>query len=374
VERISRRSLLLSPAAWLACAPSKANGYRGYCMVADQQGHAVAVVDLTSFRLRRRIGLDAAPAAVVGHPSKPKAFVLAPEAGTVYEVDAAQLAVTRRARAGNTAVAMRIAPRKDALWVLYRDPAMLVELPLDSLRPRRRIRLDAPPDAFDLGEGDMAAVTFRQTRAIAMASLDHSRIDWTVKLDAEPSFVIFRQDGKMVVVGEGGQRSLTMLDAPSGKIVVRLPLAIDPRHYCVKDDGGQIFLSGDGMDAVSILYPFNTQISQTVLAGHAPGAMAAVGPYLLVANPESNNVTVLNVNTQVLAALVQVGQQPCQIVLTPDQQWAFVLNAKSGDLAVIRLLSLSAAQSERVMRYKSAPIFTMVAVGQNPVAAAIVPW
>jgi len=220
-------------------------------------------------------------------------------------------------------------------------------------------------------------VTFRPGRAIALVSLDHSRVENTISMEAEPSFVLFRSDGKALVAGNGGQRSLTIFDVPTGKTVVRLPLAIDPRHFCMSPDGGQIFLSGDGMDAVAILFPYDTEIWQTVLAGHAPGAMAAsdtTPPYLLVANPDTNSVTALNVDTQTLAALVQVGQWPCQIVITPDQKWALVLNAKSGDMAVIRLLSLNAAQSQRVLRYKTAPIFTMVPVGENPVGAAVVGW
>jgi YVTN family beta-propeller protein len=377
VARISRRSLLLSPAAWLACGPPKASGFRGYCLVADLEGRAVAVVDLTTLRLRRRIALDAAPAAVLAHPSGPKAFVLAPDTGTVYEIDAAALAVTRRARAGSAAIGIEIAPRKDAVWVLYRDPAALVELPLGTFRPGRRIRFAAPPDGFDLGAGNQAAVTFRQGRAIALVSLEHSRVERIISLGAEPSFVLFRTDGQVLVAGNGGQRSLTIFDVATGKVVVRLPLAIEPRHFCVSPDGGQVFLSGEGMDAVAILFPYDTEIWQTVLAGHAPGAMVATDtqpPYLLVANPETNSVTVLDVDTHTLTALVQVGRQPCQIVLTPDQKWALVLNAKSGDMAVIRLLSLDAAQSKRVLHYKTAPIFTMLPVGENPVAAAVVGW
>jgi YVTN family beta-propeller protein len=130
------------------------------------------------------------------------------------------------------------------------------------------------------------------------------------------------------------------------------------------------------MDAVAILFPYDTEIWQTVLAGRAPGAMAATArpPYLLVANPDTNSVTVLNVENQTLAAVVQVGQSPCQIVLTPDQKWALVVNEHSGDLAVIRLQSLNAAQSARVLHYKTAPIFTMVRVGERPVSAAVVGW
>jgi hypothetical protein len=51
-----------------------------------------------------------------------------------------------------------------------------------------------------------------------------------------------------------------------------------------------------------------------------------------------------------------------------------VLNQQSGDLAVIRLYSLGAAQSERVRRWKSAPLFTLIPVGERPVSAAVVSW
>ncbi len=82
--------------------------------------------------------------------------------------------------------------------------------------------------------------------------------------------------------------------------MVRLPLPFEPRHFAITPDGGQVFLSGDGMDAVAILFPYETEIWQTVLAGHAPGAMAATDtpPFLLVANPDTNSVTVLDLDSQ----------------------------------------------------------------------------
>jgi YVTN family beta-propeller protein len=272
---------------------------------------------------------------------------------------------------------MEVAPEKNALWILYRDPAALVELPFDTLRPGRRIHFPAPPDSFDLGDGNRAAVAIRQNRTIALVSLERAAVESTISTQNEPAFVLFRSDGKALVTGEAGERRLTIFDVPGGKIIVTLPLAIEPKHICVSADNGQMFLSGEGMDAVAILFPYDTEIWQTVLAGRAPGAMAATNtrpPYLLVANPEANRITVLNVDTQTLAAVVEVGQSPCQIVLTPDNQWALVVNENSGDLAVIRVASLNAAQSERVLHYKTAPIFTMVRVGERPVSAAVVRW
>ena len=367
---ISRRTLLLSPAlALAACRKPKATRFPGYCFVANQDGRSVAVVDLSSFRVRKQIHLDAAPTVVLRHPQHPKVFVLAPQGGTVYEIDAASLAVSRTARAGSQAVDMQVSPRGDALWVLYRDPAALVEVPLDSLRPTRRIRLSEPPDGFDLSSDNQAAIASRQDRRIVIASLTSAAIERTIAAGAEPSIVRFQLDGKQLIAGSRPERSVTIFDVSTGKTVVRLPLPLEQRHFCFTPDGGQLFISGDGMDAVVIVYPYQTEVEETILAGHAPGVMAITDTspsYLLVANPESS-VMVFDVDTRRKVALVQVGRQPGSILVTPDNQYALVLNEKSGDMAVIRIFSLAARY-----RYRPAPLFTMIPVGEKPVSAAVV--
>jgi len=377
---ISRRGLLLSSAAGLAaCAPEKATGFLGYCFVANQESRSVGVVDLTRFRVRRQIPLDAAPGTVLAHPTKPKAFVLAPEAGTVYEIDASFLTLGRRARAGNQAAGMRLSRSGDALWVLYRDPASLVELPLESFKPGRPIRLAAPPDDFDVSpETDAAAIVTRSNRTVAIASLANASITRTIQAATEPSIVRFRFDGRQLIAGSQADRSLTIYDAVSGRTVVRLPLPLAPRNFCFTPLGGQLYITGDGMDAVVTVYPYRTEVVETILAGRAPGAMLVTSEtspsYLLIANPQTAGVTVLDVETGKLVAVVQVGQQPCNIILTPDKQYALVLNEKSGDLAVIRIFSLSGRQpgGDRIRRYKSAPLFTLIPVGEKPVSAAVV--
>jgi DNA-binding beta-propeller fold protein YncE len=377
---ISRRNLLLSSAAGLAaCAPQKATGFFGYCLVANQESRAVGVVDLTRFRVRRPIPLDAAPTAILSLSNKPRAYVLAAQGGTVYEIDATFLAVGRRARAGNEAVGMRLSRGGDALWVLYRDPASLVELPLDSLKPGRRIRLPAPPDDFDLSiETDYAAILSRSQRRIDIVSLAPAVIARSIQAATEPSIARFRRDGRQLIAGSRADRSLTIYDAASGMTVVRLPLPLAPRNFCFTPDGGQLFVTGDGMDAVVTVYPYRTEVVETTLAGRAPGAMVVTSEtspsYLLIANPETNGVTVLDVETGRLVAVVQVGQEPRLIILTPDNQYALVVNQKSGDLAVIRIFSLSGKQTggDRVRRYKSAPLFTLIPIGEKPVGAAVV--
>jgi YVTN family beta-propeller protein len=377
---ISRRSLLVSTAAAAACTRPKAQRFFGYCFVANHDSRSIGVVDLTRFRTRRQIPLDAAPSQVLARPKTTQAYVLAPANGTIYEIEAGLLTITRRVRAGNTAIAMRLSRDGKALWVLYRDPAGLVEIPFQTMRPGRRIRLSAAPVDFDLSrETDDACVVSTSARTIAVVSLAQSAVSRTIQAATEPCIARFRLDGSQLITGSQPDRSLTIYDVPTGKTVVRLPLSIAPREFCFTADGGHLYVSGDGMDAVVSVFPYRTEVWETLLAGHAPGVMAIAESdrppaYLLVANPDADRLTVLDVETGNLVALVQVGQEPRTIVITPDNEYALVLNEKSGDMAVIRIFSLGGNQvgGDRVKRYKSAPLFTMIPVGERPVSAAVV--
>jgi hypothetical protein len=374
---LSRRHLLIAAAAGAAsaCAPAKAVGYRGYCLVANRAGRSIGVVDLLRFRLRRQIPLDAEPSEIVAHPSAPKAFVLSRDTGTIWEIDAERLAVSRRVRIGNRALNMSLAPGGKALWVLFRDPAELVELPLDSFAPRRRVRLPWAPNGFTLGGANLAAVAGYAGRSIAIVSLDRAAIDRVIDARDEPSILHFRQDGAQLIAGSHPDRALTIFDSASGKTVVRLPVGIAPRNFCPDNTGGQLYVTGDGMDAVVVIYPYETEVGQTILAGQAPGEMVVTqgdAPLLLVANPGNDRITALDANNmgKSLVTVVDVGQEPHRIVITPDNEYALALNRRSGDLSVIRRVSLTSGRPFR----RPTPLFTMVPVGEEPVAAAVVPW
>ena len=376
---ISRRALLASAAGAAACGRQKATGYRGFCFVANHDSRTVTVIDLTRFRVRRQTPLDAAPSQVIAHPTKAKVYVLAPETGTIYEIDGVSLTVARRARAGNYAAGMQVSAAGDSLWVLYRDPPSLVELPFASLRVRKTIRLPWTPDAFDLSREStapaLAAIAGRRDGAIAVAALTSGDVQKAGDAGVQPSLIRFRKDARQLLVGSEAGRNLSIFDAGSLQPIVRLPLPMAPRHFCFNDNQGQLFISGEGVDAVAIVYPYRTEVAETMLAGRAPGAMqtttAPAPPLLIVANPQTDSITVLGFNNlgKKLVAVVQVGQEPNDILMTPDQQYALVLNGKSGDVAVVRVYSLTDTSPAR--RYKPTPLFTLIPAGERPVSAAI---
>jgi YVTN family beta-propeller protein len=364
-----RRWFLYTTAGFLAgCRKKRASGYPGYAFVSNYDGRAVAAVDLNIFAVTKHIAMDAAPGPILVHQARDVVYVLEPDAGLLAEIEPTSLAVRRKASAGAKALDMRFSGDGRHLWVLYREPRQLVRFSLDTLQRDGAIPLEGDPGSFEISPaGNLGAVCFASEGKVSLVDLGAMRAHAPRQLGAQVTKAIFRRDGKLLMVGVSHSPSIVVIDTTNGQLVVRLPLAVEPVNFCYKADGGQLFITGPGMDAVAVVYPYTTEVARTVLAGHAPGAMAecpAPG-YLFVANPGSGDVSILDIETLRVAARASVGADPGAIVITPDNQYALVLNRRSGDMAVIRIPAVTARRS------RSVALFTVIPVGSTPVGAAI---
>jgi YVTN family beta-propeller protein len=364
----TRRALLVGTAAMAGCARRGSRGFPGFAFVANAGARTVSAVDLNSFALARQIGLESAPGDVLVNPQRPAVYVLMPETGALCEIDAAKLAVVRTTRPGTPAISMRLAADGKSLWVL--QPRALVRFDGTRLRAVQSIPLPGAAVDFDLAGDGRAAVSLGLDRRLALIRLETGKIEHLVDAGREISLVRFQSDGKQILAGSRADRSLTIFDGATGRITVRLPLPVEPANCCFNSDGGQMFVTGPGMDAVAIVFPYQTEVGETILAGRTPAGMAvsASPQYLFVTNPESGSVTVLDIDTRKLVAALDVGQEPRHVLITPDNRYALVLNWRSGNMAVIRI----SAFTERRHRTDPAPLFTIVPVGAQPVAAAVV--
>jgi DNA-binding beta-propeller fold protein YncE len=359
----------------LSCRRKRGDGFNGYAFVANQEGRAIAAVDLTAFAVARHIALDGAPTEVIAHPSQPLVYALTPDTGTVYEIETGSLSVKRKVWLGGPATSMLREPGDDpqCLWILSGPGKRLLRLPFDSLRVSADIRLPVHPTSFDLGAAHngkewvgMAVAGYGPSGSLSLIDLRTGTVQKPVPVGGEIGTVRFRTDGKSVLVAGLEARQLTVIDTQTGGVVVHLPLALRPDHFCFHPDGGQLFVTGEGRDAVVVVYPyFVPEVAETVLAGSRPGAMAATRSHLFVTSPGAGDVSIMNITRRRVIAVTAVGTGPGFVVVTPDNEYALVLNRESGDMAVIRVAGLQPD------RRKTAPLFTMIPVGSKPVSAVV---
>jgi YVTN family beta-propeller protein len=363
-------------AAQLGCGPSKHQALRAYAFVANSEGSTVAVADLATFAVARQISMDDQPSAVIAPAGRSSVYVLTPHSGSLHEIAVQQLKVQRTLRLGQSAVSMQLSPDEKAVYVLLAQPKKLVRVALDSFTADWELPLPMAAIGFDLdkyfdqpskGYRQVGAVSYGAAGGFAFFDPADRKLFPMTKLDGELGAVRF-QYGRELIVANLSARSLSVYDTFQRKRMVELPLKNRPDQLCFSADAGQLFVTGEGSDAVSIVYPMRTpEVAETVLAGRQPGAMAVTSgspAYLFIANPSSGDVSIINADHRVIA-VVSVGAEPCFITTTPNSDFALVLNRKSGDMAVLRIGTITRN------RLKSASLFTMIPVGSAPVSAAV---
>jgi YVTN family beta-propeller protein len=290
----------------------------------------------------------------------------------------------RKVKIANSTMTMRLAG--EALYVLCTSPRRLVRLALPSLREDWVAPLPADPVDLDISpDGKWLAISYGGNRAIGFFDIAQQRAFDPVAAGGDVGTVRFQPDSSQLIAADLSGRRLSIYQTGSRRLIVNLPLAVRPDHLCFSPLGGQLFVTGDGMDGVVVVYPYYTpEVAETVLAGHTPGAMAAVslGPpqhspeapdegYLFVANAQSGDVSILDIATHKLLAVTPVGSGPEYVAITPDRQYALVLNETSGDMAVIRIANITRTVNEQ-RRWKKGALFMLIPVGSKPVSATVV--
>jgi DNA-binding beta-propeller fold protein YncE len=369
-----------------ACGGRHATGYPGFAVVSLAGDDSIAIVNLNTFQLAGRRQFRASPGMVA--TSGDTAYVLTPADGTVHAINPnSRNSSGTSARFSGELNFLRLTaepyPRLIAVSSANRE---LVIAKSSDLRPERRVRLQTPVAALDLATHSVSRATYAalsggKSGIVELVNLENGQ-HRKCELEGELGDLRFRRDGKLLFVANYGQRSLFVLDTESLQTVCELPLPMQPQNLAFGAKDGQLFVSGPGMDAISIVYVYNTvEVDQTVLAAREPGAMAcSENPrYLFVASRSGPEVTILNINTRKIAALTLTGSNPSRIVITPDQQYALVLDKGSGDLAVIRIPEILNSRNRRgasalpsgILTLRGIPLFAMIPVGAQPADIAI---
>ena len=259
--------------------------------------------------MARHIPLEGAPTEVTAAVQRPSVYALTPENGTVHEIQIDNLRLARKLAVASQAITMALAVDERTLYILARDPRVLVAVALDSFKIDWKLPLPDEPVGMALSpDGKTAAVS--SAKAVYLVDLVTRRLSAPLgQGDYGP--VQFLTDSKTLVAGNRGERLLSAYSVAARRLITHLPLSVRPDQFCFSRDGGQLFVTGEGMDAVVVVYPFFTpQVGDTVLAGHAPGAMDVSEDLLFVASPPSGDVSILSIATRKVIAVVPVGTTP----------------------------------------------------------------
>ena len=350
-----------------ACSRKRAARYHGWLFVASGGGKSVAVADLAFFRRVATIPLPHAPDRLFH--SGGRVFATCREGQALVEIDPQTLRVVGKIGLPGKPVAARLAGNGTAI-IVTDEPAALLTVDLAKRRVTARLQLPGGASDLDVNQGQ-AAIAIPSRNSIArVVLLPGLKLTGTTDAGVPCETLRFRRDGKTILAGASAAREIVSIDTANGKLLARLPLPIAPSRFCFNGDGGQMFVTGMGEDAVAIVSPFQNEVDQTILAGRTPYAMAVSGSrnLLFVTNMESGDLTILDIETRSRAASVHVGENPGDVLLTPDGEYALVIDQRTGNVSVVRISTVL----DRKVRTK--PLFTVFPTAADARSAIIVPF
>ena len=362
---MTRRTLLAS-ALLAGCGRKLATRYFGWLFVTSAAERTIAVADLSQFRRITGIPLDHVPNQVFR--AGDRLFATCPDAKLLVEIDLNHFTVARKIQLPGRIVSAAVTPDgKSVVAITDQAPSICIVDPA-SMRLKRQTLLAEAPAVLDVTDS-LAAVAPASGDSIVLMSLTTGLVKRRTSVGSRCGAARFRKDGQVILAGLPDSKQIVTLEAATGMLLARLPLAFAPTRFSFNGDGGQMFVTGASEDTLAIVNTYQNEVDQTIVAGRTPWGMAVsvLRNLLLVTNPGSGDLTILDIETRKLSASVHIGGDPGEVLLTPDEEYALVIGRGAGEVSVIRLSTVL----DRSIKTK--PLFTVFPMGANPQSAAIVP-
>ena len=199
------------------------------------------------------------------------------------------------------------------------------------------------------GASDIAIVPLDPTQASSKAftacSGGHTVL--AVQLAQAPGSWEARQDGA------------SMQD----RLLARLMVGQKPVNLAIKPDGGELFVSNFGSDSFSEISTWTNDVGGTYKIGTQPvhGMVSADNSTLWISNSGADSLSLYSIDDGRIAGSVPTGGGPDTLAMSADEHLVLAVNARSGDVAILRTHSNHAGPE----------LFTLLPAGPKPNGIAI---
>ncbi len=349
--------------------PQYPPNYREYVYVTNGGSDTVTVLDVVNVRVDRELAVGPHPVAVAASPTHNEIYVVNAGAaganGSISVIDAEH----------NTVVATIGVHRQPLSIDLDADGARAYvansgsnSISVIDLKARREIA------QFGAGEQPVAARLAADGKTLVVANQAGNSVTLMDPADGHvravfgncpgaASPVILPDSSKAFVACSAGHQVMVIALANSkarpnqpDQLEALMDVGRGPSDLALKPDGGEIFVSNSLSDSVSEIYNTTDEVGDTYMIGADPvfGLVSRDNAMLYVANQRSQEVTVYSIDDGKRVGSAHVGDGPAAMALSDAGHLLFVVDRRSGDVAVVRTASPSQS------------LFTMLPAGRDP--------
>lgn len=356
--------------------PQYPANYREYAYVTNGGSGTVSIYDVVNVRLDREVPVGADPVAVTPSSMRNEVYVVNSGApggqGSVSVINAQSNTVAATIPVRREPVAIALDPDDAFAYVANGGSNNVSVIDLKARREVAAIGAGEEPVSVRVSpDGKTLAIANRKGNSVSLVDTATRRVRGVFEGCPGANDVVILPDSTKVFAScSAGHQILAIAIAHAGhpgqqdgsavdRIEALLDVGREPVHLALKPDGGEIFVSNSLSDTISEVITGTDDVLGAYLMGADPvrGIVSADNSLLYVGNRRSQEVTIYSIDDGKRTGAVRVGDGPAALAFSSAGHLLFVVDAGSGDVAVVRTLSHS--------------LFTLLPAGRSPNAIAV---
>jgi YVTN family beta-propeller protein len=369
--------------------PQYPANYREYAYVTNGGSGTVTVLDVVNVRIDRELPVGQNPVALAASPTRNEIYVVNSGAanglGSLSVINAENNTVAATIPLHKQPVSIDLDPAGNLAYVANSGSNSISVVDLKSRREVAQIGAGDQPVAARLApDGKTLAVANRGGNSVSLfdaATLSVRAVfagcpgasDVAILPDSSKAFVACSAGHQVMAIalahasqpavaqsgagqtGAGPSQPAAPATPPQpDRLEALMDVGRGPVELALKPDGGEVFVVNSLSDSISEVITGTDDVQDAYMMGDDPvcGLVSRDNSLLYVGNLRSQNVIAYSINDGKRAGWVHVGDGPSAMAFSAAGHLLFVVDARSGDVTVVRTASLS--------------LFTLLPVGRNP--------
>ena len=358
--------------------PQYPAGYREYAYITNGGSGTVTVLDVVNVRLDRELQVGQIPVALAASPTRNEVYVVnsgvADGQGSISVINAENNTVAATIPLHRQPVSIDLDPDGKLAYVANSGSNSISVVDLKSRREVAQIGAGEEPVALVLSpDGKTLAVANRRGNSLSLvdpASLKVRAVfagcpgasNVVILPDSSKAFVACSAGHQVMSVALARASQPASPQAGAGAATPAQPDRLEalmdvgrgPVQLALKPDGGEIFVVNSISNSISEVLTGTNDVQGAYMMGDNPvsGLVSNDNSLLYVGNLRTQNVIVYSINDGRRVGWVHVGDGPAAMAFSAGGNLLFVVDARSGDVAVVRAASFS--------------LFTLLSAGRKP--------
>ena len=353
--------------------PEYPANYREFAYVTNGGSGTVSVIDVVNVRLDRELQVGQNPVSVVTSPTRNEVYVVNFGAegalGSISVINAENNTVAATIAVHRQPVSIDIDPDGALAYVANSGSNSISILDLKARREVAQIAAgEEPVSARIAPDGKTLVVANRRGNSVSIVDLAARTTRATFgDCPGASDAVVLPDSTKAFAACSAGHQVMAIVLAHSkahpdqpDRLEAFMDVGRAPAQLALKPDGGEIFVSNSLSDSISEVITTTDDVLGAYMIGDNPvrGVVSSDNSLLYVANFRSQYVTAYSIEDgRRLIPSIHVGDGPSALAFSGSGNLLFVVDARSGDVSVLRTASRS--------------LFNMLPTGRNPNAIAI---